>query len=278
MERVKGMPIMVRCTNTINDERWVGSELSAGKTVEMDQYDYEWLLREHPGCVEEIEMTEEDWIQLATERALKCKKAIDEMQRKGVRFESYYTSVIPYGDSLVDGHGYGGGLPDAYNKTKLLEKDVISHQNKIPKFDVVKGMPIRIVITRRIESEKLSDKILEPGTVIDISLFDLEYFNNNFGGYFQEIEMTEEDWIQLATASAKKSQKRISELEQLFGERFESYYTSVIPYGDSLVDGTGYGGGLSDAYNKTKLLQEDIEKFERQCVANLAVNQGGIHR
>lgn len=59
---------------------------------------------------------------------------------------------------------------------------------------------------------------------------------------------------------------------------FSSYYTRVIPERSSRVDGTGYGGGLSDAYHKTKLLQSDVEKFEKQCLTNLVKNSQGMNR
>lgn len=266
MERVYGMPILVKIIDEIEDKRWGGQKLIVGNEYELTTGDFEWLVQEHPECVKEIEMTREDWIRRGTERALKCKKLIVDMENKGVRFESYYTSVIPHGDLLVDGTNFGGGLPDAYDKVKLLERDVIKHMSKTPKFNVVEEMPIRIAVTKKIEKESI---IIEPGTVIDISLYDLEFFNKNFEGFFSEIEMTREDWIQLATTNALKSQKRITELEMLYDKKFESHYTSVIPQVDFLVDGTGFGGGLSDAYNKTKCLEKDIEQFEKECLASL---------
>lgn len=269
MERVNGMPILVKITNIIEDKRWLGSKLEVGKNYEMNQSTFEWLMTEHPNCVEEIKMTQEDWIRRGTERALKCKATIEDMEKKGVKFESNYIGVIPHKDSLVDGSGYGGGLTDAYNKTKYLEQDVLKYLSKTPKKNIVKGMPIRIVVTKKIVDEKLQNKIIEPGTIIDLNINDFEYFNTNLQGYFDEIEMTQEDWIQLATNSAKQSQKRIYELEQLYGTKFESHFISVIPYGDSLVDGSGYSG-LSDAYDKTKYLEHDIESFEKKCIESLS--------
>ena len=77
--------------------------------------------------------------------------------------------------------------------------------------------------------------------------------------------MTEEDWIELATKEARECGERIALLEKATNEKFQSYYTGVIPKTDEQrVDGTGYGGGLPDAYNKVRLLQRQIDSFEEK--------------
>ncbi len=146
----------------------------------------------------------------------------------------------------------------------------------------VKGMPIRFVAIKKFSHTREDGEIFDflPGEVYENSLASFNFISENYPGCVQEIEMTQEDWIDLATARALACKKRIDELEKLYGEHLSSYYYRVIPeYAGARVDGTGYGGGLPDAYNKVNLLQEDIERFERQCIENLSKGSDeiGIH-
>jgi hypothetical protein len=133
----------------------------------------------------------------------------------------------------------------------------------------VKEMPIRAVITKKVVSSKWSQGVFLPGTVADWNKYDFDLFVSQYPDCIKEIEMSEQDWINLATDNARKAQQRIWELEKIYGEKFISNNYSVIPdeFYDK-VDGFGYSGGLEDAYRKTKLLLDDVDSFERQCVAN----------
>ena len=191
MERVSGMPIRVRCNCTIHDSEWIGEEIVQGKEIDIyGQAGLDWILAKHPGCVDEVEMTEQDWIDLATREAKECGKKIASLEEStGRMVESYYRGVIPKSeDEKVNGHGYAGGLPDAYHKVKYLEQDVENFQKKSPQKPVVKGMPIRIVFTKRIQDAALKNKQIEPGAVLNVDPFDFEYFVTNHSGSFNEIE------------------------------------------------------------------------------------------
>lgn len=128
----------------------------------------------------------------------------------------------------------------------------------------IDDMPIRCVITKRIENHN-------PGDIIDLDSSYFETLKSRYPDSIQKIEMTRQDWIDLATNNANKSAKRIMELQQLYGEEFYSRNMRVIPsYGE--VDGKGFQGGLREAYGMTKQLQQDIEVFEEQY------RKFGIHR
>jgi len=142
----------------------------------------------------------------------------------------------------------------------------------------VPGMLVRCVITKRIINSKLAKGIYEPGTIFEVSESDFQRLSADYPDCIQEIEMTEQDWINLGTTRARKCQKRIHELEQLYGETFESYYIGVIPEYGYKVDGYGYGGGLHDAYRKTKLLEEDVERFEKQCIEHFIQANNSRHK
>ena len=133
MERVNGMPIRCVITQKVEDERWIQKKFSPGQILEWNDYDFKKFNEEHPGCMQEILMTEEDWIDLGTTRALECKKRISELELiSGEKFSSYYYGVIPsYEGVKVDGSGYGGGLPDAYYKTHLLQEDVSAFERSV---------------------------------------------------------------------------------------------------------------------------------------------------
>lgn len=274
MNRVNRMPIRVKCNYTIEDNRWRGEKIEQWKEFDLySQDELEWLLREHPGCVYELEMTEKDWVELATNEALKCKEKISRLEKStGKQFSSSYTSVIPWnGEDKVDGHGYGGGLPDAYRKVAGLKRDVLKFESKSPKLDVVPGMPIRIVCTKLIQDDTLRDKEIQPGTILNLNHFDFEFFLENYSGHFQEIEMSKEDWIELATKEAMECSRKIQLLQKVSGKKFESYHISVIPGRGGKVDGSGYGkdGDLGDAYNHLRSLQKDLDKFESEVYQQL---------
>lgn len=77
-------------------------------------------------------MTEQDWIELGTTRALNCKKRIAELELlSGENFCSYYYEIIPSEGEKVDGKYYGGGLPEAYRKVTYLEEDLASFEQRI---------------------------------------------------------------------------------------------------------------------------------------------------
>ena len=145
----------------------------------------------------------------------------------------------------------------------------------------VSGMPIRFVAIKKFVFTREDGKIFEflPGEVYENTLDSFNFISENFPGYVQEIEMTIEDWIDLATKRALDCKKRISELERLYGDHLETYYYRVIPStDDERVDGTGYAGGLRDAYNKVRMLEEDIDIFDREHAESLTNASNGMHR
>lgn len=141
----------------------------------------------------------------------------------------------------------------------------------------VEGMPIRFVAIKKFSFTREDGRVFEfiPGEVYENDLVSLNYVSNLFPDCVQEIEMTEQDWIDLGTERALACKKRIDELEIMYGERLSSYYYGIIPMHEGeKVDGRHYGGGLPDAYYKTKLLQEDVERFERECAEKYSKSTG----
>ena len=138
----------------------------------------------------------------------------------------------------------------------------------------VTGMPVRAIITKEVIDLKWTKGIFPAGWVSDWDEFDFELFKSQHPDCIVEIEMTEDDWINLATDNAKKAKVRIWELEKLYGEKFSSNYIGVIPISRfSKVDGHGYCDRLSDAYKKTIQLLKDVEEFEEQCIENMIINE-----
>jgi hypothetical protein len=154
---------------------------------------------------------------------------------------------------------------------KGVESNILSALNSLGKgsadddfISYIDDMPIRCVITKRIENHN-------PGDIIDLDSNYFDALKSRYPDSIQKIEMTRQDWIDLATNNANKSAKRIMELQQLYGEEFYSRNMRVIPsYGE--VDGKEFQGGLREAYEMTKQLQQDIEVFEEQY------RKFGIHR
>lgn len=132
MERVQGMPIRVVCIKKIEDKRLKRS-IQPGEILDLGETDFKTLSQMFPGCIQEIEMTQEDWVDLATKNAFDCKRRIAILEAMSrTKFSSYYVGVIPDCEGQkVTGSGYGGGLPDAYRKTLYLKDDVDSFENKL---------------------------------------------------------------------------------------------------------------------------------------------------
>ena len=126
-------------------------------------------------------------------------------------------------------------------------------------------MPIRCVVTKKIKSLTENHN---PGDIIDLNSNYFEILKSRYPDSIQKIEMTRQDWIDLVTNNANKSAKRIMELQQLYGEEFYSPNMQVIP-----SYGIGFKGGLREAYEMTKQLQDDIAVFEEQYNRKF-----GIHR
>lgn len=149
---------------------------------------------------------------------------------------------------------------------KGVESNVLSALSSLGKgstddfISYIDDMPIRCVVTKKIKSLTENHN---PGDIIDLNSNYFESLKSCYPDSIQKIEMTRQDWIELATNNANKSAKRIMELQQLYGEEFYSRNMQVIPsYGE--VDGIGFKGGLREAYEMTKQLQKDIEVFEEQ--------------
>lgn len=136
----------------------------------------------------------------------------------------------------------------------------------------VNGMPVRFVAIKKFTHTREYDGVIfdfVPGEIYENTVSSFEYISQKYPECVQEIEMTKEDWIDLGTTRALACKKRISELELLSGEKFSSYYYRVIPSTEGeKVDGTGYGGGLPDAYRKTHLLKGDVSAFEKKVFSD----------
>lgn len=144
----------------------------------------------------------------------------------------------------------------------------------------VNGMPVRFVAIKKFEHIREDGQIFTflPGEVYENGVNSYDYFSKKYPGCVQEIEMTKDDWIDLGTNRVLKCKKRIQELERLYGNHFSSFYYGILLSVDKKkIDGSEYGGGLSDAYNKTHLLNNDVDRFEKQCIANLSKDSRIIH-
>lgn len=156
--------------------------------------------------------------------------------------------------------------PEAQKAINLLSDGKRSANDDFISY--IDDMPIRCVVTKKIKSLTENHN---PGDIIDLNSNYFEILKSRYPDSIQKIEMTRQDWIDLVTNNANKSAKRIMELQQLYGEEFYSRNMQVIPsYGE--VDGIGFKGGLREAYEMTKQLQDDIKVFEEQC------KRFGIHR
>ena len=144
----------------------------------------------------------------------------------------------------------------------------------------VYGMPVRFVATKKFTpANAYPEREFQPGEISEGSVDNFESISRNNPGSIVEIEMTKEDWINLGTSRALACKKRIAELTALYGFDFSSPYYSVIPTSeDEKVDGTGYGGGLPDAYRKTHLLEADVARFEQQCIEQLSKSSGSTKK
>ena len=128
MERVKDMPVRFVALQKFEHIREDGKVFIflPGEVYEDDVDSFKIMSRIYPDAIQEIYMTREDWIDLGTARALKCKKRIKELEQLyGQEFTSYHYCVIPISErGKVDGRAFDGGLPEAYGKTHYLERDV----------------------------------------------------------------------------------------------------------------------------------------------------------
>ena len=284
-EKVEGMPIRVRCNRTINDDRWRGEDIIEGTEIDIDRgYSVDWLLKEYPDSVTEIKMTKEDWIRLAVKEAQECKKRIENLRRRGIEPETIkysgivedidtlqgiYEIEITDGDLKVDPED----LASDYKSLKILKKEIEQREKVSPKYEVVKDMPVRVIFTKRIKNDRVN---IAPGTITEVPLLYYEDFVNAYSGDFEEIKMTREDWIELATKEMYECKKKISFLEKISGKNFESYHISITH--QDKVDGGGYGGGLSDAYHHLKYLQQDIAEFEYGLANDIDSRDGSEER
>lgn len=126
-------------------------------------------------------------------------------------------------------------------------------------------MPTRVCVIKKID-DKENNLCIIPGTILTLDDFDWKYFKNKYKDNIQEITMTRDDWIELATNEALECAQKISMLEKASGKKMESYYKGIIPAEGKKVDGVGYGGGLSDAYNKVRMLKMDVSNFEKRIL------------
>ena len=126
-------------------------------------------------------------------------------------------------------------------------------------------MPTRVCVIKKI-NDKENNLAIVPGTILTLDDFDLKYLKSKYKDNIKEITMTRDDWIELATNEALECAQKISMLEKVSGEKFKSYFKSIIPIEGKKVDGNGYSGGLSDAYKKLGMLKKDVSKYEKRIL------------
>ena len=126
---MRDMPIKVCCVKRLEDER-LTRVFEPGEVV--DFYGAKKLLDDFPEHFAKIEMSQDDWVRHATQKALELKRRIMILKKSGVNFSSPYMRAIPTGkDEVVDGTAFGGGFPDAYYKLELLDADITSAENSL---------------------------------------------------------------------------------------------------------------------------------------------------
>lgn len=137
-------------------------------------------------------------------------------------------------------------------------------------------MPIRVVFTKTVNDEELVCKQIKVGTVTDATESDFEQFSRRYPGCFTVVEMTEQDWIDLATENFVGSKRRlemltaISEGMGLGITVNETIYYYSVPEPGTKVNPSHYGGGLSDVYYKSTLYKGFVDEFERKIGERLA--------
>lgn len=138
----------------------------------------------------------------------------------------------------------------------------------------VPNMPHRVVCKKTLEDERLVAKKVEAGTILDLNNYDFEMFQIDFPEYFEEIEMTQEDWINLTTRNFNESAAKLRILRSVSNIPFQSYYEGCVPAKGTKVRPTSYGGDLSDIYTKSKIFQREVDDFEKKVEQSIVERQG----
>ncbi len=132
MERVENMPHRVVCTKTIKDERLNAKQMLAGTVVDLDDYQYNLLMQVAGESITEIEMSREDWIDLATNNfneSLEQFNALSEEERYGFD-ERCFAWAPEKGEKVTVGDA---GLKDIYYKSRVAKEDIKRHIQKLSK-------------------------------------------------------------------------------------------------------------------------------------------------
>ncbi|MBO5375584.1 MAG: hypothetical protein J6A52_01890 [Bacilli bacterium] len=140
----------------------------------------------------------------------------------------------------------------------------------------MENMPTRIIFTKTINDSDLISKQIKVGTIMDANTLDFEEFKKRYPGCFTVIEMTEQDWIDLATENFVDSKRKLDMLTSIsegmgLGITVDDtiyYYT--VPETGTKVNPQNYGGGLSDVYYKSTLYKGFVDEFERRVGEQLS--------
>ena len=91
-EELNSMPKRVVSIRGIQDEK---IQIKPGQILNLTEDDFNYLVTNYGDSIQEIKMTDEDWIELAKKETLICRKRIAIAEKaSGNRFNSNYTGVI----------------------------------------------------------------------------------------------------------------------------------------------------------------------------------------
>lgn len=122
--KISQMPHRVCVIKKIVDEEYKFSA-APGTILDLEQDAYENYKIKYGDSIQDIIMTKDDWIELLTKEAIECASKIELLEKaSGKKFESRNLGMIPKNGQKINVIGYGGGLPDVYNKVEALKMDV----------------------------------------------------------------------------------------------------------------------------------------------------------
>ncbi|MGN1000837.1 MAG: hypothetical protein ACI4OG_02760 [Bacilli bacterium] len=142
----------------------------------------------------------------------------------------------------------------------------------------MENMPKRIVFTKTVKDDRLLVKQINVGTVMDANESDFYAFSQNYPGCFSVVEMTEQDWIDLATTNFLDSKDKLEKLTAIsegmgLGITVSDsihYYSGLVPAKDGKVSSVY---GLSDIYHKSKYYKGFVDEFERKIGEQLSIEK-----
>jgi len=136
----------------------------------------------------------------------------------------------------------------------------------------IEEMPVRTVILKKVidssfDLPEIKNGIFTPGEILDFKEEQFEEFKSCHPESIQEIEMTEEDWLNLTISNIKEAKDRISKFEELTCFKYSSKYSIDIPNSyENLIE---FYSNLKNAYAYSKLLKITSKAFEYDCILTM---------